>query len=101
MFDPIFALSFLAAVAIPLALATFLVARKFLPAAPARLMALVLPIVALVGFFGTTAAQANLNPSFFDETPLTRLAISFAGSVLSGGLVGWLIWGLSRLNRPI
>jgi hypothetical protein len=101
MFDPIFALSFFAAIAIPLAVATFLLSRKFLPAASARLMAFVLPIIALMGFFGTAAVQANLNPYFFDETPLTRLAISFAGSVLLAGLVGWLIWHLSRLRRPI
>jgi hypothetical protein len=101
MFDPLFALSFLAVIAIPLALVTFWVTRKYLPLGSARLMAFVLPLVALFGFFGTTAAQTNLNPYFFDETPLTRMAVSFMGSVLLAGLVGWLIWRLSRLSRPI
>jgi hypothetical protein len=101
MFDPLFTLSFLALVTIPPGLAVFLIARCFLPATSARLMAFVLPLAALAGFFGTALTQARFNPDFFDEPPLARIAVSFIGGVLLAGLMGWAIWRSTRLDRPI
>lgn len=100
MFDPLFALIFLLAIAVPIAAVVFWAARKHPRMGSAAWMAFAMPVAGLIGFFGGMRLNYALDPvRFLDEPPLTRFGIPLVSGIVLAGFLGWLVWYMSLKKR--
>lgn len=100
MLDPLFTLTFMVIVVIPIAAVVFAVVRKHRTVGLALLLALAVPIVGLVGFSGSTMLQINFNPYFLDEPPVVRVGVSLIAAVLAAWVTGYLMWRATAKKLP-
>jgi len=92
MFDPLFTILFLLAVAVPIAAAVYWIFRKYLTFGSAMWMAFVVPFSGLVGFFMCAVATNTATLFWLEMPPLLRVAMCFTAGCLLAFLMGWVHW---------
>jgi hypothetical protein len=86
------------AIATPIAVVVFLVAKTFLPFRPAALMAFVVPVSGAVGCGIGAIAQLPFYPSHLSSAAMVLLflGISLATGLVVSALSAWAIWKAFR-----